>query len=114
MPIWMSAGFFAGISLLVAIGIHVIVPLGFNAHIPVFYLYTGTLFIASMLGILLSLLMYADEKRKGYLTNISFRERFWIHKIEGKDIFWGIGLFIFWAATLMVIKGVFLKQIELP
>lgn len=114
MPIWMSAGFFAGMSLFIAVGIHIVSPRGVTQNIPVFYTYRGTLLFASVLGIMLSLVMFRREKRKGNLKDISFKERFWIHRITTQQIIWGVVLFLFWAVTLMTIKGVFLTHIRLP
>lgn len=114
MPLLMSISFFASISLILAFGIHVLVPYGNQYGIPAFYTYMGTLLFASIIGIVLSLTMYFLEKRQGLLKDTSFKERFWIRKLSISDFIWGIGLLVFWVLTLTIIKGIFLKHIEMP
>ncbi len=114
MSLWMSIAFFGSISLIVAFGIHVVVPFGNRYGIPVIYTYIGTLLFASIIGIVLSFWMYFLEKKQGLLQNTTFRERFWMKKFSLKDFLWGIGLVIFWVLTLSIIKGFCSKWLNVP
>ncbi len=114
MPLLMSISFFASISLILAFGIHVLVPYGNQYGIPAFYTYMGTLLFASIIGIVLSLSMYFLERRRGMLKDTSFKERFWIRKLSIKDFLWGIGLLLFWVLTLTIIRGILAEQLQMP
>lgn len=110
---WIKAGiYYLVFSTFIAIGLHLVLP-NLMVSIPRYILYYISLGIPLIIGLALSIHYFKKEVNNG-LYDLTFKERFRLHKMNLKDWIHAIGLVLFWFISFILINSVTSRFLNKP